>query len=257
MNSNETESLIDRYKGAPDLDGFMGFACDAAPKKPQTLAQHLKHYHKGKMPKGDCSFLKQYKKDHPDWQKEAEKFGGGKPKVTKKESAVDTAKKTRIGKVKGGTTDTPAKGKEADDLTDDYINGIISRCEGRDWVNTGSTTSQHKEVFDRTKKFLEQPRSMLEHGPIDIWGIGWRGGDHISNMMGYYQDIGSKITDVLMNRAFDAATDDELRDFSLYAKYEKVRAEASRRYGEKHPELKYLPTRLENGYSRKPCWVKK
>jgi len=63
-------------------------ACDAAPKKQQTLEQHLKQYHHGQMPKGDCSWLKQYKKDHPDWQKDA-------AKATKGESSVDTADKAR------------------------------------------------------------------------------------------------------------------------------------------------------------------
>ena len=88
-----------KYKGLPPLAGseevsasFDGAdaactcACDAAPKKPQTLEQHLKQYHGGKMPKGDCKFLKQYKKDHPDWQKDA-------AKATKGEAAVDTVKK--------------------------------------------------------------------------------------------------------------------------------------------------------------------
>lgn len=44
----------------------MHMACDAAPRKAQTLEQHLKRYHGGKMPKGDCKFLKQYKAEHPD-----------------------------------------------------------------------------------------------------------------------------------------------------------------------------------------------
>lgn len=137
MNSNETESLIDRYKGAPDLDGFMGFACDAAPKKPQTLAQHLKHYHKGKMPKGDCSWLKQYKKDHPDWQKEAAKFGGGKPKVTKKEAAVDAVQKTRIGKVKGADNDEASARKISD-----HVKSIVEEKASRVFYDSGCGISK-------------------------------------------------------------------------------------------------------------------
>ena len=38
------------------------------------------------MPKGDCKFLEQYKKDHPNWQSEV-------PKVTKQEEAVDSLQK--------------------------------------------------------------------------------------------------------------------------------------------------------------------
>ena len=99
----QSENLMRKYLGLPPLAGgeevsasFDGAdaactcACDAAPKKPQTLEQHLKQYHHGQMPKGDCSWLKQYKKDHPDWQKDA-------AKVSKGESAVDTADKGKKG----------------------------------------------------------------------------------------------------------------------------------------------------------------
>ncbi len=84
------DALMSAYKGAQDTDGMMCYACDAAPKKPQTLQQHLQRYHKGQMPKGDCSWLKQYKKDHPNWKAEAEK-------VTKAEEDVDTVKKDAKG----------------------------------------------------------------------------------------------------------------------------------------------------------------
>ena len=84
------DALMSAYKGAQDTDGMMCYACDAAPKKPQTLQQHLQRYHKGQMPKGDCSWLKQYKKDHPNWKAEAEK-------VTKAEEDVDSVKKDAKG----------------------------------------------------------------------------------------------------------------------------------------------------------------
>ena len=87
------DALMSAYKGAQDTDGMMCYACDAAPKKPQTLQQHLQRYHKGQMPKGDCSWLKQYKKDHPDWQSEV-------PTATKGESDIDTVKKDAKGSVK-------------------------------------------------------------------------------------------------------------------------------------------------------------
>ena len=88
------DALMSAYKGAQDTDGMMCYACDAAPKKPQTLQQHLQRYHKGQMPKGDCSWLKQYKKDHPNWKAEAEK-------VTKAEEDVDTVKKDAKGSKDG------------------------------------------------------------------------------------------------------------------------------------------------------------
>ena len=47
-------------------------AQDAAPKKQQTLQEHLKQYHGGKMPKGKCKFLKQYEQEHPEEFKAAE-----------------------------------------------------------------------------------------------------------------------------------------------------------------------------------------
>ncbi len=82
-------------------------ACDAAPKKPQTLQQHLKQYHGGKMPTGDCKFLKQYKKDHPDWQSEV-------PTATKGESDIDTVKKDA--KPKKGAWDYSVEDINSDDL---------------------------------------------------------------------------------------------------------------------------------------------
>ena len=82
------DALMSAYKGAQDTDGMMCYACDAAPKKPQTLQQHLQRYHKGQMPKGDCSWLKQYKKDHPNWKSEV-------PKATKSEAELDTADKNK------------------------------------------------------------------------------------------------------------------------------------------------------------------
>lgn len=93
----QSENMMRKYMGLPPIAGneevgasFDGAdaacACDAAPKKQQTLEQHLRQYHGGKMPTGDCKFLKQYKKDHPDWQKDA-------VKVSKGEAAVDTVKK--------------------------------------------------------------------------------------------------------------------------------------------------------------------
>lgn len=50
------------------MDGADGVtcACDAALKKPQTLEQHLKQYHGGKMPKGKCKFIKQWEANHPE-----------------------------------------------------------------------------------------------------------------------------------------------------------------------------------------------
>lgn len=82
-------------------------ACDAAPKKPQTLQQHLKQYHGGKMPTGDCKFLEQYKKDHPDWQSEV-------PKPSKGESDIDTVKKDA--KPKKGAWDYSVEDINSDDI---------------------------------------------------------------------------------------------------------------------------------------------
>lgn len=82
-------------------------ACDAAPKKPQTLQQHLKQYHGGKMPTGDCKFLKQYKKDHPDWKSEV-------PKPSKGESDIDTVKKDA--KPKKGAWDYSVEDINSDDI---------------------------------------------------------------------------------------------------------------------------------------------
>ena len=92
-------------------------ACDAAPKKQQTLEQHLKQYHHGQMPKGDCSWLKQYKKDHPDWKKDA-------AKVSKGEAAVDTAKKDAApkgkDKLKGSSEDVLKRfGVKEEDIPSD------------------------------------------------------------------------------------------------------------------------------------------
>ena len=140
------------------------------------------------------------------------------------------------------------------DITDTYLHGIISECEGRDWVNTGTTTSNHDSMFTTTKNYLANPRLMLEHGEVDMWGENWRGGDRISNMTIYYWNIGAELAAFLMGLAFDNATEEELKEFSLHATAQVVREEAARRYGERHKELKYLPRRLENGYSRKPCW---
>ena len=116
------ENLMRKYMGLAPIgadgetatgmdsdDGYMAHACDAAPKKPQTLEQHLKQYHGGKMPKGDCKFLKQYKKDHPDWQKDADK-------ATKGESSVDTADKG-----KKGATPAPKKGADVEDDIRDAV----------------------------------------------------------------------------------------------------------------------------------------
>ena len=143
-----------------------------------------------------------------------------------------------------------------EDITDKYLNDVISRCDGRDWVDTGNTTRNHDAMFKRTKEYLKEPRLMLEHGPVDIWGQHWYGGwDRISNMISYYRGIGDNISQLLMKLAFDNATEEELKDFSLYAFFQVVREEAARRYGELHKELRYLPSRIEGGYSKNPMWV--
>ena len=123
------ENLMRKYMGLAPIgadgetatgmdsdDGYMAHACDAAPRKQQTLEQHLKQYHHGQMPKGDCSWLKQYKKDHPDWQKDA-------AKATKGESSVDTADKGKKGA-------TPAPKKDAD--VEDDIRDAVKEAMGVD-----------------------------------------------------------------------------------------------------------------------------
>lgn len=112
------DALMSAYKGAQDTDGMMCYACDAAPKKPQTLQQHLQRYHKGQMPKGDCSWLKQYKKDHPNWKAEAEK-------VTKAEEDVDTVKKDAKGK-SGTTVMHTVEGKQTDILGENTPATVIT-----------------------------------------------------------------------------------------------------------------------------------
>lgn len=97
-------------------------ACDAAPKKPQTLQQHLKQYHGGKMPTGDCKFLKQYKKDHPDWQSEV-------PKPTKGESDIDTVKKDAKPK-KGGDDDDLLGAELMDEIKKNPLFDVKSPKEG-------------------------------------------------------------------------------------------------------------------------------
>lgn len=112
------DALMSAYKGAQDTDGMMCYACDAAPKKPQTLQQHLQRYHKGQMPKGDCSWLKQYKKDHPNWKAEAEK-------VTKAEADVDSVKKDAKGK-SGTTVMHTVEGKQTDILGENTPATVIT-----------------------------------------------------------------------------------------------------------------------------------
>lgn len=74
----------------------MHTACDAAPRKAQTLEEHLKQYHKGQMPKGECKFIKQWKKEHP------EDFA-----ATKNEDDTETASKNAG--ASGGGSDASAK----------------------------------------------------------------------------------------------------------------------------------------------------
>ena len=144
---------------------------------------------------------------------------------------------------------------EIEDATDAYIGKIISECEGRDWVNTGNTTSHYDSMFAATKRYLSNPRLMLEHKGLDFWRTNFDGGDRISDILGYYRTTGGELAALLMRLAFDAATEEELKDFSIYARHYQVKAEAARRYGELHKELRYLPQRLEGGFSRMPCWV--
>ena len=109
-------------------------ACDAAPKKQQTLEQHLKQYHHGQMPKGDCSWLKQYKKDHPNWKKDA-------AKATKGESAVDTADKGKKGTVKKTAAASAAKKP--------YVSKDLSDFNDETYWHNGSDDVPHQQAVSR------------------------------------------------------------------------------------------------------------
>ena len=129
-------------------------ACDAAPKKQQTLEQHLKQYHHGQMPKGDCSWLKQYKKDHPDWQKDA-------AKVSKGEAAVDTVKKDEpkgksklIAKLKEGYR----RGGEKKDYASEYLDAVekdksAKKSEKKDGKSSDVRLPNYPSKEDMKKNF--------------------------------------------------------------------------------------------------------
>lgn len=135
---------------ATDAADACACACDAMGrglKSQQTLEQHLKQYHKGKMPTGDCSWLKQYKKNHPDFAKKVDgarqqlkngvitqsEHDGKVAEIAKAESDVDTLdKKQRILKkvktskeakrnaAKGGEDSKEAKIQKLVALHDEY-----------------------------------------------------------------------------------------------------------------------------------------
>ena len=128
-------------------------ACDAAPKKQQTLEQHLKQYHHGQMPKGDCSWLKQYKKDHPDWQKDA-------AKVSKGEAAVDTAKKDAApkgkDKLKGSSKDVLKRfGVKEEDIPSDVGEQVkmVNKLTKFDEYKKGAEERDKKRIATAQKQF--------------------------------------------------------------------------------------------------------
>ena len=130
-----------------------GCACDAAPKKPQTLEQHLKQYHGGQMPKGDCSWLKQYKKDHPDWQKDA-------AKVSKGEAAVDTAKKDAApkgkDKLKGSSLEVLKRfGVKEEDIPSDVGERakMVDKLTKFDEYKKGQKERDKKRIATAQKQF--------------------------------------------------------------------------------------------------------
>lgn len=135
---------------ATDADDACACACDAMGrglKSHQTLEQHLKQYHKGKMPTGDCSWLKQYKKNHPDFAKKVDgarqqlkngvitqsEHDGKVAEIAKAESDVDTldkkqkilkkvktSKEAKRNAAKGGEDSKEAKIQKLIALHDDY-----------------------------------------------------------------------------------------------------------------------------------------
>lgn len=166
---------------ATDADDACACACDAMGrglKSQQTLEQHLKQYHKGKMPTGDCSWLKQYKKNHPDFAKKVDgarqqlkngvitqsEHDGKVAEIAKAESDVDTLdKKQKI--LKKVKTSKEAKRNAAieSDIKDAVKNDADIGADCKVQFDGGSITVSYRPTKEDWQKMRNNDK---------FWGSG-------------------------------------------------------------------------------------
>lgn len=130
-------------------------------------------------------------------------------------------------------------------LTEKELHEAIDKAFGTRWVESGvsSSTSERSKMFDKLKQYYKNPKLLLIP-PSEHFGQTWRW-DKISTLFSFFRD--DYIPNLFMELAFECATDKELFDFSIKAFFDKVAAGAARKYSRKHKDMKYVPSKYENG----------